>query len=610
MQFLSPLYLIGLAAVAVPLALHLFRRRADPIVPFSAVRLLRRAPVEQARRRRLRDLLLLALRVAAVALLALSFARPYLASARAAAAAPLTIVAIDTSYSVSSPDQVRRARTLARAAVSESAAGPVALVRFDSRAEIAAPPTLDRGAVLSAIDATVAGAAATRYGAALGAAADLAGGRPARLVFVTDLQQRGWVERSAAALPAAMQVEVRDVGAAKANLAVTALERTADGAIARVRNDGTARRSTTAILAIDGHELARQPLDVEAGTLANAQFRVALPPRGALRASIDDPGGYQADDERYAVLDRAGAPRVLVVTGEGPTAASSVYIEAALSAVNAREFDVVRWRPRSSQGDRPLEGSAAILLLGTYGVDRATLDAIGRAAAAGTGLLVVGGPAIEPPRLDATLPSPLDAVRAEALPDASMAPADPRHPAFRALEGNAAWLATTRFTRAIPLGGARGARVLARFSTGAPALVEYEGRARVLVLASDLSGAWNDLALHPAFVPFVHGLIRYAAASGAGPVDLHVGDLPEISRAGVSEVRGRRVAVNVDPAEGDPARMSPAAFLEAVPRTGVDAASAPRAALAEREREQSLWRYGLMLMLGALVVESAVGRRA
>ena len=72
MQFLSPLFLVGLAAIAIPLALHLFRKRADPIVPFGAVRLLRQAPVEQARRRRLRDLLLLALRVAALVLLAIA----------------------------------------------------------------------------------------------------------------------------------------------------------------------------------------------------------------------------------------------------------------------------------------------------------------------------------------------------------------------------------------------------------------------------------------------------------------------------------------------------------------------------------------------------------
>ena len=80
-RFLTPLFLAGLAAVAIPVALHLMRRHADPIVPFGALRLISRTPVEQIRRRRLRELLLLALRCAALALLALAFARPYFVSA-------------------------------------------------------------------------------------------------------------------------------------------------------------------------------------------------------------------------------------------------------------------------------------------------------------------------------------------------------------------------------------------------------------------------------------------------------------------------------------------------------------------------------------------------
>ena len=47
-RFLSPLFLLGALSVAVPLVLHLFRRRNDPVVPFSALRFLQAAPIEQA----------------------------------------------------------------------------------------------------------------------------------------------------------------------------------------------------------------------------------------------------------------------------------------------------------------------------------------------------------------------------------------------------------------------------------------------------------------------------------------------------------------------------------------------------------------------------------
>ena len=82
MSFLSPLFLLGALAAAMPIVLHLLKREPEARVKFSAVQLLRHAPVEHTSRRRLRELLLLALRVAALLLLALAFARPFLASGR------------------------------------------------------------------------------------------------------------------------------------------------------------------------------------------------------------------------------------------------------------------------------------------------------------------------------------------------------------------------------------------------------------------------------------------------------------------------------------------------------------------------------------------------
>ena len=78
MNFLFPAFLFGAVAVAIPIVLHFLRRDVAPEVPFTAVRLLQRSPIERSRRRRLRDLLLLAARVAALLLLALAFARPYI----------------------------------------------------------------------------------------------------------------------------------------------------------------------------------------------------------------------------------------------------------------------------------------------------------------------------------------------------------------------------------------------------------------------------------------------------------------------------------------------------------------------------------------------------
>ncbi|HEY6213346.1 MAG TPA: BatA domain-containing protein, partial [Vicinamibacterales bacterium] len=71
MTFLAPAFLFGAAIAAVPLILHLLKREPEPRVKFAAVKLLKNAPVEHSQRHRLRELLLLALRVGALVLLAL-----------------------------------------------------------------------------------------------------------------------------------------------------------------------------------------------------------------------------------------------------------------------------------------------------------------------------------------------------------------------------------------------------------------------------------------------------------------------------------------------------------------------------------------------------------
>ena len=74
--FLSPWWLAGLASLTLPLALHLWSRRTGRAVRVGSIRLLGGAPPPMARRPRLHDPLLLALRCALLTALVLALARP------------------------------------------------------------------------------------------------------------------------------------------------------------------------------------------------------------------------------------------------------------------------------------------------------------------------------------------------------------------------------------------------------------------------------------------------------------------------------------------------------------------------------------------------------
>ncbi|MGH7504535.1 MAG: BatA domain-containing protein, partial [Longimicrobiales bacterium] len=99
MGFLSPILLVLGAAIAVPVILHLFQRHQGPRVVFPALRYLRRAEKEHARQIKLRQLLLMLLRVAAVLLLALAAARPFARGAGAQHQPTAVAIVLDNSLS-------------------------------------------------------------------------------------------------------------------------------------------------------------------------------------------------------------------------------------------------------------------------------------------------------------------------------------------------------------------------------------------------------------------------------------------------------------------------------------------------------------------------------
>jgi hypothetical protein len=78
MGVLTPLYLIGLAGLSVPILLHLIRRTPRGRQVFSSLMFLTPSPPTITRRSRLDQILLLLMRLGVLALLAFAFARPFL----------------------------------------------------------------------------------------------------------------------------------------------------------------------------------------------------------------------------------------------------------------------------------------------------------------------------------------------------------------------------------------------------------------------------------------------------------------------------------------------------------------------------------------------------
>ena len=117
MSFLTPLFLLGLAGLAVPVIIHLIQRERKNVVQFPSLMFLQRIPYQSVQRRRIRNWPLLLLRLAALALIVAAFGRPFLRRQALAAAAGSgareVVVLIDKSYSMGYGDRWARATAIA-----------------------------------------------------------------------------------------------------------------------------------------------------------------------------------------------------------------------------------------------------------------------------------------------------------------------------------------------------------------------------------------------------------------------------------------------------------------------------------------------------------------
>jgi hypothetical protein len=322
MSFLEPLFLsLGLAA-AVPLLLHLMRRRLGTRVPFPAARYLQRAEQENSRKLRLRNLLLMMLRVLLVLLVALAAARPVGRVAGAGHPPTALAVVLDNSLStaavVGGEPVLAGLRAAARVALGRATDGDrLWLVTADGRVQGGSPEAL-----LAALDRTTPLGGGGDLPAALGRAAAVAAAAdlPARQVLLlTDGQTSAW-ERPAEPTRVPVTAFVPQA-APPANRAVVAaaarpVRFTPRGAVvARVAGSDSA--NYTVALLRDGED----PQTLARGTARGGEeiaVTVTPPGVGWTGGFVElPPDELRGDDRRYFALWRGDPPAVRVDASAG-----------------------------------------------------------------------------------------------------------------------------------------------------------------------------------------------------------------------------------------------------------------------------------------------------
>ena len=316
MSFLTPLFLLGLGAIAVPVIIHLIQKERKNVVAFPSLMFLRKIPYESVNRRKIRNWPLLLLRLVALALIVLAFARPFLRtdslSAAAAGGAREVVILMDRSYSLAYGDRWTRAVDAVRSTI--DGLGPSdrgTLVLFDSGAEVALRSSSDKGRLQAALASAQPGAAATKYGPALKLAGSIISesGLPNReVVFVSDFQRSGWLGAEGVRLPDGTKVTPVSVaeGAVK-NVSITpaAIQRSMFSGQERVTiTAGALNRGADAVdvsmaLEIDGRVVQTRPLKLEPYASASASFDAITPTAAFTRGTVKLGDDALLEDNSY-----------------------------------------------------------------------------------------------------------------------------------------------------------------------------------------------------------------------------------------------------------------------------------------------------------------------
>jgi aerotolerance regulator-like protein len=413
---------------------------------------------------------------------------------------------------------------------------------------------------------------------ALDLAADLARAMPVPLcevVLITNLKARGWspgdevrwrfVKTRLASLRPVPAVTVIDVGNDEtSNRAVLDLELSrpvvgADQAVeiaAQAAQLGdTAPRSVEAVLKVDGEERESRAVQLAEGTPGRVRFGHRFGAPGPHRVDVLLRGvgdGLAEDDVRHLAVDVLDRVSVLIVSGSAPGARDSSLdgdgdlIDLALSprapgiaAPEALFRPTVIGAPELEQlRSADLAAYRVVVLADVPSLESSSARLIEDWVRSGGGLLIFAGEKVNataynhdlfrdgrgilPARL-ATLEEPAEAVEGLTIPGgiagthlALAAFGDPMRLDLEKVLVRRYWR-----TEPPPAGSTK----LAELRGGVPYLLEKPaGRGRVILASSGARLRDGDLPRRPLFVPLVHGLATYLAASADDRRNLLLGE--------------------------------------------------------------------------------------
>jgi hypothetical protein len=669
MSFLTPLFLIGVGAIAIPIIVHLIQRERKHVINFPSLMFVQKIPYQSVRRRRIRHWFLLLMRMAALILIVAAFARPFLPEKAAAAVAAIggnreIVVLLDRSASMGHEDRWAKAQEAARNAVGSIGVNDKAtLILCDKNTEEAVRSTSDRGRLESAIAAAKVTAGATRLGPALKQAESILSRSTLQrreAILISDFQKTGWTGSEDVHFSDTQKLTTISVATEKfENISVpsaTFARGTFSGQERITVTAGLNHRGGDAVsgvpvaLDLGGRELESQKVSVVPNTSTSVtfgQFTLAEPAmHGVVKAGAD---ALPADNAFHFVLTPSQSMSVLLIDGGDGDA--SFHLRRALAIGNAPVFQV-EVVPAARVTPPMLERRAVVIMNNTTLPPGLAGGALKQFVERGGGLLVALGDRAAWPTSEADLlPGRLGNTIERSEPrGGTIGYRDYSHPVFEVFKGaRGGDFSAARVHRYRSLEKGANDRVLARYDDGAVTAAERRvGAGRIVVWTTSFDDTWSDFPRTAVYLPLVHQMVKYLGqyentlswrtvgdvvdlsalmktradrvvmtpknervvmrAAENLPLELNEQGVYEIRASDNASARPERIAVNIDPAESDLTPLDPQELVATVTgRANPSAVSSVEpTVLTPAEAERRQGLWWYLLMAGLMILAAEV----
>ncbi len=592
-MFLNALMLAGIGGAVVPLVLHLLSRARYRSLDWGAMMFLEDMEARQQQSARLKQWILLAVRMAMLAALAVALAMPIvfgrwggLAQEGNLTAVILLDVSASMGYEDNGSSRIDRAREAVLRILSTFRKGDrVALVMLGQPEEHLPVPTSDLQAVAARIAdlKPASGSANIAHGLARARQIlDRYEELNREVYLVCDRQSINWRDATesfastwrpdASPDSAPLRFFVIPVGGTDAtNVAVESVELVNPPIIRdepaeveiRVRNFGETTLTAVPLrLSAASRELGNLVINVPAGATASVRHPVRMKDLGSqvITAKITAPG-LEMDDRCDTVVDVIEPIRVLIISGdqrEGAFRSEEDFLTVALSPYAflkraGADIATVETLAASSMPGVDFDRYQVVVLANVPQIATEQVRAIEQYVYGGGGLLIAPGSLSRIDNYNAMfhragsgiLPAMLESATAgDGSAETSLLGIDLSHPIFRFVRGRPDPLPDAiiaRFFPAIPRSG--NAQVLGSYASGQPFLIESNwGRGRVILMTTPLDADWSTLPLSSFYLPVMQSMIRHLAGGAIADRNLVSGQ-PLV--AVFDEPVGSRVAVQL-----------------------------------------------------------------